>query len=415
MDEILHLRDLTLKDKRVIMRVDFNVPIDELGQVRDNTRIQASLPSINYVLEQGASLILMSHMGRPKGQPVKSLSLEVCARELEKLIKQPVALAPDCVGSAVEQMAHSLKAGQILLLENLRFYPAETDPDKDPTFASSLASLADYYVNEAFSASHRKHSSITEITKYFSGKSAAGFLLEKEIDYLGARLKNPKRPFYALLGGAKVSSKIGVLESLSHKVDALFIGGAMAYTFLKAQGSSIGDSLYEENQLTTAQRILSHCQSQNIPLFLPIDTVTTSDISSASNIQTFSAQDGIPEGSQGVDIGPKTVDIWIHELKKAGTILWNGPFGVFEVDPFSKGTNAIAQALGDIKAETIVGGGDSIAALKATQADRYITHISTGGGACIEYIQFGQLPGIEHLSKRAKSVKARSNTTQNFG
>lgn len=400
MSEKLRLSDLPIEGKTILMRVDFNVPLNAQQEVSDDTRIQAALPSICHVLDRGGTLVLMSHLGRPGGMVQRELSLAPCARHLSLLLEREVQMAPDCVGADVEAMVHNLARGSVLLLENLRFHRAETQPEENSDFARALSAYGDYYVNEAFSASHRSHSSITEITKYFPKRSASGFLLQKEIDYLGKTLQKPQRPFYALVGGAKVSSKIAVLQSLCEKVDALFIGGAMVFTFLKAQGIAVGDSLWEEEHLETAEAIMRYCEDHTLPFFLPSDTVIADQVASSATIRTVHTADGIPDGFMGVDLGPQALEEWTREFADAGTLLWNGPFGVFEVPPFDRGTKGVAQALSRLNATTIVGGGDSIAAVKATGVASSISHISTGGGACLEYIQFGKLPGIEALSER---------------
>lgn len=387
----LSIRDLELKNKRVLVRVDFNVPMKD-GKITDDTRIQAALPTIRYILEQGGRPILMSHLGRPDGKRDMKYTLEPCGKQLEKLLGRPVSFAADCIGPEAE------KNRPILLLENLRFYPAEEKPESDPSFAEKLAKLGDVYVNDAFGTAHRAHSSTATITRFFPGKAAAGFLLEQEIEFLGSHFANPKRPFYAIIGGAKVSSKIGVLSSLLSKVNALFIGGGMAYTFLKAQGISIGNSIHEDDFLGQAKKLLEEAKNKNVELYLPEDIVIANDFSETAQIKTIDCIEGIPDGWQGMDIGPKTARKWIEKMRSAQMIFWNGPLGVFEMAPFAKGTNEMAKALASLKAITIVGGGDSVAAINQLHlADRF-THISTGGGASLEYIEFGHLPGINALS-----------------
>jgi len=392
----LSLRDLTLRNRTVLMRVDFNVPLAKNGTITDDTRILAALPCIQYVLDQGASLVLISHLGRPKDQYKPDLSLKPCAERLSQLLHKPVPLAPDCVGPEVQKLVKNMQPGQILILENLRFHRAEEHPGEDPSFAKQLADLGDVYVNNAFGTAHRAHSSTVEIVKYFRDKRAAfpGFLMEKEMEYLGTTLLHPKRPFYAIIGGAKVSSKIGVIKALLTKADAVLIGGGMAYTFLKAQGIPVGNSLHEDDCLEQAREILSIAKTQNKVLYLPSDHVAVKQIDHPEEKITC---DHIPDGFQGVDIGPKTIKIYTAALKKAATILWNGPLGIFEVSPFGTGTNAIAQVLADSTATTVVGGGDSIAALQKVGLSDQISHISTGGGASLEYIEYGTLPGIEAL------------------
>ncbi|PJD96347.1 MAG: phosphoglycerate kinase [Parachlamydia sp.] len=403
MKPILSINQIPLKGKKVLLRVDFNVPLDQEGTITDDSRIKASLPSIQYILDQGGSVILMSHLGRPKGKASPEYSLDPCAKRLATLIGKPVCMAPDCIGPAVEELARSLKPGEILLLENLRFHEGEEHPEKDPAFVKKLAALGEIYINDAFGTAHRAHASTTEIARYFPGKAAAGFLLTKEVRFLGEALLNPKRPFYAIVGGAKISTKIGVLESLLKKVDALLIGGGMAYTFFKAQGIPIGQSIHEDEFLSKAQAILALAKKQNIRLVLPVDVVVTDSAAKPSYAKTISISAGIPDGSEGVDIGPKTIEAFTSILNNAATILWNGPLGVFEVEAFAQGTDAIAQAVANSHATTIVGGGDSVAALQKSHLSAHITHLSTGGGASLEYIEYGTLPGIEALRQANSS------------
>ena len=396
----LTLRDLDIDGKKVLMRVDFNTPLDERGEVADDTRIRASLPSIRYILEQGGRLILMSHLGRPKGvEP--SLSLAPCARVLSRLLNHSVELAPDCIGPQVTQIAEKLARGDILLLENLRFHPAEEDPTLDPSFAQKLASLADLYVNDAFAAAHRAHSSTATIAEYFPGKAAAGLLLQKEIEVLTALLLHPKRPFYAIIGGAKISTKIGVLNALSDKINALFIGGGMAYPFLEAQGIAIGDSLCPKEAPLLARQFLQRCEEKKLPLYLPQDLLIASSLEPKAHTKIIPVSQGIPPGWQGVDIGPLTLQEWNKHLTKAATLFWNGPVGIYENPAFARGTQSLALTLASLSATTVVGGGDSVAAIQHLHLEKRFTHLSTGGGACLEWIEFGHLPGIEALSKKA--------------
>jgi phosphoglycerate kinase len=396
----LSLKDLDVKGKKVLMRVDFNVPLDQQGQITDDTRIRASLPSIKYALDQGGALILMSHLGRPKEKRVPALSLAPVAKRLSELIDKKVIMAQDSVGPDVEILAKNLKLGQILLLENLRFHPGEEHPDDHPEFVDSLAKLGDVYVNDAFGTAHRAHASTATIAKYFPNKAAAGFLLEKEIEFLSSLLSDPKRPFYAILGGAKISSKFGVIQALLKKVDALLIGGGMCYTFFKAQGMKIGNSIHEDEFLDPANNILSECQKKDVPLLLPTDIVAANKIAPDAKTVIVDIENGIPDGYEGVDIGPKTIKAFSDRLKDAGTVFWNGPLGVSEIPLFAKGTKAIAEVLAKLSAVTIVGGGDSIAALQSLGVADKMTHLSTGGGASLEFIEFGTLPGIEALSNR---------------
>jgi len=397
--EKLSLNDLDLKGKRVLMRVDFNVPLDKSQKITDDTRIRAAIPSIRYVVQHGGKLILMSHLGRPKGKdPI--LTLKPCAERLSELLGKPVEFVSDSIGAEVESKVENLKDGEVLLLENLRFYPGEEKPEQHSDFARDLARLGDIYVNDAFGTAHRDHTSTCTIAKYFVNKAAAGFLMQKEIKFLGQIFKDPEHPFLAIIGGAKISSKIGVLKSLLKKVDALLIAGAMSFTFLKVQGVPIGNSLFEEDQIKIAEEILNEAHQRNIPLYFPKDHIVTDNIENPKEILTVDNQKGIPEGMMGVDIGPKTIEEYIHLLSQAKTVFWNGPLGVFEEEKFAFGTHAIAKAVANLSATTIVGGGDSIAALQSLKVIDKITHASTGGGASLEYIEFGHLPGIEILTDR---------------
>ncbi|MDN3507185.1 MAG: phosphoglycerate kinase [Simkaniaceae bacterium] len=380
----MKLVDLPVKGKIVLVRVDFNVPMDAKGNILDDTRIRASLPTIQYLLDQDASVILMSHLGRPKGKKDPKLSLAPCAERLSQLLGQKVEMS-------------ELKTGGVLLLENLRFDPAEEAPESNPSFAANLAKLGDFFVNDAFATAHRVHSSTITIAEHFVGKSAPGFLMQKEIDFLGKYFEEPPRPFYAIIGGAKVSSKLGVLKSLLEKVDALFIGGGMAYTFLKVQGKEIGDSLVENELLQTAKEFLELAEKKKIPVFLPKDFIAADAFSNDATRKIVLSDAGIPPGFQGLDIGPITRTEWANTFSNAQMIFWNGPLGVFEFSQFAEGTHCIATALADLDAITIVGGGDSIAAINQLKIAEQFTHISTGGGACIEYIQHGSLPGIDAL------------------
>lgn len=394
--EKLTLKDLSLKGKQVLMRVDFNVPMSKEGTINDDSRIRASLPSILYILKQGASLVLMSHLGRPKGTPDPKLSLKPIAKRLSELLNQPVAFSSDSIGLETEQKASHLKSGEVLLLENLRFHPGEEEPEKEPEFVDSLAKLGDSYVNDAFGTAHRAHASTTLIAKKFPKKAAMGFLMEKEIQHLSLLLDQPEKPFYTLIGGAKISTKTGVIYNLLKKVDLLFIGGAMAYTFLKAEGIEVGDSLWEESELKTAQDLLSEYPS----IHLPLDLVIADRFSKEAQTKIISSKEGIPKGWQGMDIGPRTVEKWSAQLSQAATIFWNGPLGVFEMEPFAKGTNEIAKKLAHSKGKVIIGGGDSLAAIEKLHLTSQFAHVSTGGGASLEFLEYGHLPGIDALSSK---------------
>lgn len=383
----LTLKDLSLKNQRVLMRVDFNVPIEN-GKIRDDSRIVASLPSIQYILNQGASLILMSHLGRPKKKEAAS-SLAPCAQRLSELLKQPVAMAPDCIGPEVVKMASELRPGQVMLLENLRFHPGEEEPEKDPSFAKSLASLGSCYVNDAFGTAHRAHSSTALIARYFPTQSAMGFLIQKELQFLSPILEHPPRPFYAIMGGAKISSKIGVIKNLIERVDALFIGGGMSYTFMRAKEIPIGNSISEDPKTIQGLDLRK--------IHLPLDLVISDG---KSPPQVVSTSEGIPAGWEGMDIGPKTIAAWSKDLQKGATIFWNGPLGAFEKPPFATGTRAIAETLAHAKGKTIIGGGDSVAAIQEMGLGPSFAHLSTGGGASLEFLEFGHLPGIDALTNK---------------
>ncbi|MGL5264468.1 MAG: phosphoglycerate kinase [Candidatus Rhabdochlamydia sp.] len=394
----LQLEQLDVKDKKVLLRVDFNVPINEKGIITDDTRMKEALVSIQYILDHKGSVILMSHLGRPKGKFDAKLSLEPCAKALALLLKHPVLMAKDCVGPSAQNLATHLKQNQILLLENLRFDPAEENPSSNPEFAKKLAGLGDLYVNDAFGTAHREHSSTVTITKYFPGKSAMGFLMQKEINALSSLIQNPQRPFYAIIGGAKISSKLNMLRSLLKKVDGLFIGGGMAYTLLKAQGYEIGNSIYEEDKLDEALQLIQSCQDQKIPLWLPVDLLIADGFSKDANSKYIQVRKGISDGWEGMDIGVETIAIWEKALLQAATIFWNGPLGVFEFPAFAKGTEAIARSIASSKAISVVGGGDSVAAINQLHLARFFSHVSTGGGASLEFLEFGHLPGIDALT-----------------
>jgi phosphoglycerate kinase len=400
----LSIKDLSLTGKRVFMRVDFNVPLDEHGLVTDDTRIRETLPSIEYAIRHGAKLILASHLGRPKGKMNPKMSLKPAAERLRILLDGKfdrdcnVGFATDCVGVQAEEMVNKLENGQTLLLENLRFHPEEEA--NDPEFAKKLAKLCDVYVNDAFGSSHRAHASTEGIT-HFVSKAAAGFLVEKELQYLGKALQDPAHPFVAIIGGAKVSDKIDVIKNLLQKVDALLIAGAMAYTFLKAQGVNVGKSLVEDDKLKLAKELMQEAQKREVKFLLPVDHVIADKIDADAKTTVVETNAGIPEGLMGLDIGPKTVELFSKEIKDAETIVWNGPMGVFEVGPFAKGTMKIARAIAANKnATSIVGGGDSVAAVHAAGVDSEMTHISTGGGASLEFLEGKRLPGVEALTNK---------------
>jgi phosphoglycerate kinase len=403
----LSIQDLSLDGHRVFMRVDFNVPLDEDGRVTDDTRIRETLPSIEYALRKGARLILASHLGRPKGKFNAKMSLKPVAERLRILLDQQlgrscnVGFAPDCIGLAAEEMAKKLEKSQTLLLENLRFHAEEEANEEN--FARQLAALADVYVNDAFGSAHRAHASTAGITRFVQ-KSAAGLLMQKELEYLGRAVTNPEKPFVAIIGGAKVSGKIDVLRNLLGKVDALLVGGAMAYTFLKAQGKQVGNSLVEEDKIDLAKVLLKDAQSRGVRLLLPLDHVIAGKMDAAAASQVVSADSGIPAGQMGLDIGPQTVAAFSKEVAGAKTIVWNGPMGVFELPPFAKGTMDMARAVAANRGATsIVGGGDSVAAVQQSGVADKISHISTGGGASLEFLEGKKLPGVEALTDKERS------------
>jgi phosphoglycerate kinase len=386
----LSIKDLDLKGKRVFIRVDFNVPLAAGGQeITSDKRIKASIPTIQYALDHGAALILASHLGRPKGKINAEMSLRPIAVRLAELLKKPVAMAPDCVGPEVEAMVP--KPGEILLLENLRFHPQEEA--NDPSFSKQLASLCELYVNDAFGTAHRAHASTVGMI-HFVPQAAAGLLMEKELTYLSMVTQNPQRPAVAILGGAKVSDKIEIIENLSKIVDRLLIGGAMAYTFLKSQGIPVGKSLVEDDKLDLARQLLLEHKDK---LLLPVDHVVAAELKEGAANEVV---DTVPDGMMGLDIGPQTVELFSREIAKAKTIIWNGPMGVFEKPPFDKGTVAIARAVASSAAISVVGGGDSEKALKVAGVADKISHVSTGGGASLEFLSGVSLPGVAALTDK---------------
>ena len=392
------LRDVELDGKKVLMRVDFNAPLTRDGDVDDDTRIRAALPSINYIVEQGASLILMSHLGRPKGKRVPSMSLKVVAYRLAELVHHPIRFAEDCTGDKALEMAEALEPGEILLLENLRFYDEETS--NDPEFARKLSLFGDIYVNDAFGTAHRAHASTEGVTHHFEER-VAGMLMEKELETLNRMRTDPERPFVAVLGGAKVSGKIGLIRNLLDKVDRILIGGGMAFTFFKALGLEIGDSLLDESYMEMCRETMDKAGSGSEKrIFLPVDCVVAKEIDNDAEHKTVSTGD-IPEGWVGVDIGRKTIDVFRGEIMKARTLFWNGPMGIFEMSNYAEGTRGIARAIVDATADgavSIVGGGDSVSALGRLHLKDKVTHVSTGGGASLELLEGKDLPGVEALS-----------------
>lgn len=389
------LRDVSVSGKRVFIRVDYNVPMDKAGNITNDARIQATLPTLKYLLDNHASIVIGSHLGRPKGQPVAEFSLAPVAKRLAALLGKEVKFAPDCIGPVSTVMAQSLKPGEVLLLENLRFYKEEEK--NDPKFSSELAGLADIAVNDAFGVSHRAHASVEGITKFIP--AIAGLLMEKEITFLGQAVTNPTRPFVAIIGGAKVSDKIGVIDNLLSKVDTLIIGGGMANTFIAAQGYKTGKSLVEADKLELARELIAKAQAKGVNLLLPTDVVIADKFAADAAYKTVGI-DAIDEEWMALDIGPDTAAKYAAALTDAKTVVWNGPMGVFEIDAFAKGTEAVAKAVADSAATSIVGGGDSIAALEKTGLSAKISHISTGGGASLEFLEGKVLPGIAALASK---------------
>lgn len=388
------ITDVDIKGKKVLMRVDFNVPLDDKQDITDDTRIRKTLPTIKYALETPSRVILMSHLGRPKGEVKPEMSLAPCAERLSKLLNKNVKMLKDCVGPEVESAVKNMKDGNIVLLENLRFHKAETK--NDPEFAKALASLGDVFINDAFGTCHRLHASTEGVTKFLP--SAMGFLVEKEVNYFDKVLHHPEKPVALILGGAKVSDKIAVIENMLSKIDFLLIGGAMAYTFLKSRLKGIGSSRLEEDKISVASDIFTKARAANVSIFLPEDHVIAKAITAKTRVRVV--KEHIPEGWIGLDIGPKTTKKYENVLKEAKTIVWNGPVGYFELKPFSKGTTHIAKFISRLNATTVIGGGDTAAAINALGLTNRMSHISTGGGASLEYLEGKELPGIAALQDK---------------
>jgi phosphoglycerate kinase len=384
------MQQLDVRGKISLLRVDFNVPVDRDGQIGDETKLRESLPTIIWLLKQGSRIRILSHLGRPVLKDPK-YSLRLCVHPLAKLLQQPVGWQADLRPEFSE-------VADIVLMENLRFYPAEEDPKQDPQFAEQLARLGDCYINDAFAATHRPHTSIVSLPKFFPDRKGAGLLLQREIAQFNLVCRDPIRPFFMIIGGAKISSKLGILNKFLHRVDAFFIGGGMAFTFLQAMGMVVGNSLVDPDLLYTAQQFLNECQKEKIPVMLPEDCVIAERVAQGADCRYVDMQEGIPQGWYGLDIGPKTCKRWSKKLQEGKTILWNGPLGVFEIPPFADGTESIARTLSELEGViTVVGGGDSLAAIAKTNLNKKFTHLSTGGGAMLEYLEFETLVGLNAL------------------
>ncbi len=389
------VKDIDIKGKKVLVRCDFNVPYDENRKITDNRRIVAALPTIKYLIENNCKVILCSHLGRPKGEFKPEFSLNIVAEELSRLLGKEVKLAKDVVGEDAKALAANLQEGEVMLLENVRFEPGEEKNDEE--LSKAFASLAEVYVNDAFGTAHRAHSSTTGVASYLPAVS--GFLIEKELNFLGTALENPERPFIAILGGKKVSDKIGVIKALLEKVDVLMIGGAMAYTFFKSMGYEVGNSICELDKLDLAKELMNEAKEKGVKFMLPVDTKVGKEFDPNTESKTVSYTE-IPAGWEGFDIGEETIKLYSEELKKAKTVVWNGPLGLFEFDQFAVGTNSIAKTLADVDAVKIIGGGDSAAAVEKAGLAEKFTHISTGGGASLEFLEGKKLPGIEALQDK---------------
>ena len=411
----LTVNDCDFNGKKVLIRVDFNVPINkETGEVSDDTRIVAALPTIKYVIENGGKAILVSHLGRPKGERKPEYSLEPVSKVLEKLIGRKVFFADDCIGEEVEKEVSKMKNGDILLLQNVRYYKEEKKNNED--FAKKLAKLADIHVNDAFGTAHIAHASNVGVASYL--QSAAGYLMEKEIKMLGKAVENPDHPYVVILGGAKVSDKIGVITNLLKKADKILIGGAMMFTFLKAMGKEVGNSLVEDEKIDLAKDILQKAEENNVDFVLPVDTLVAKEIKAGTEVKVVKIEDGVPEGWMGLDIGPETIDLFSKKLEDAKTVVWNGPMGVFEIEDFSKGTSEVAKKLAALNgAVTIIGGGDSAAAIKKFKLENEVSHVSTGGGASLEMLEGKELPGIKSISelieKKTRGIIVAGNWKMN--